>query len=71
MYSLTEKLELSDDTNLLPDPVLTVLISEVTFIWNHFAAIAQATILYDTMENQTFKITVISPRGQWVNTLGM
>ena len=34
----------------------------------HFPASIQANMLYSESDNQTFKITATSPRGQWVDT---
>ena len=48
-----------------------LLISEV--LWHspksNLTVSAQATILYNEFENYTFKITAISPRGQWVKSV--
>ena len=44
-------------------------ISEVLWHWHesNFTASGPATILYNVFENYKFKITALSPRGQWVN----
>ena len=48
-----------------------VIINEVPWFSSesNFTESAHTTILYLGFENQTFRITAISPRGQWVNTI--
>ena len=47
-----------------------LLIREVLWLSpeSNFKGTAKATFRYNKSENYTFKITVICPRGQWVNT---